>query len=233
MAYGSEDYWMSSSRLMATLMTAIKDAIIEGSGLFEKLDAIDGGLDGIITLADLNSGECDLLATMLGIETSVEDGGDLINKLDALDGTMDGKLTLAELNVSSVKTNLDTCVTKLTDAITELTTQVTKLTNIETNTGKADKVSYVKVSTNPDTIFDVTALSWGAGIFEAITSPANTANITFTLKFDAATRHTLVVAPGKYKYLNVVGLSGVSWNFISVVAASGTQYYNFMNPYVV
>jgi len=167
MAYGSEDYWMSSSRLMAALMTDIKDAIIEGSGLFEKLDAIDGGLDGIITLADLNSGECDLLAAMLGVETSVEDGGDLLNKLDALDGTMDGKLTLAELNVSSVKTNLDTAITRLdtsitkfTDMLTKLDSTITKLTGIKTNTDGIPYMGWSKIGTACTRIY-----VYGAGTY--------------------------------------------------------------------
>lgn len=104
MAHGSEDYWMSSSRFLANTIYAVKNALIEGSGLLAKLDSLDGTMGGVITLADLNSGQCEMLAKLLGIETSVLTGGDLLNKLDALDGTMDGRLTVAEL--TSVQADL-------------------------------------------------------------------------------------------------------------------------------
>lgn len=232
MSYGSEDYWMSSSRLMATLMTNIKDAIIEGSGLFEKLDAIDGGLDGIITLADLNSGECDMLAKLLGIQTSVETGGNLIDALDALDGTMDGKLTLAELNVSDVKTNLDTSITRLDTTITKLTDQITELVKVRDNTDKLTYKDYLKVDTSLDTILSVNSTFATIYIFRGITHPANTANITFTLYLDAVLKHTFVIAPGSYEF-HFEHVQADFWNIIKVVAASGTQYYKFFNPWDV
>ena len=83
MVHGTPDYYLPRDDLVSMLT---------------KLDNIDGGVDGVITLAELNSAQCEMLARLTGIDTSVTTGGDLIDKLDALDGTMDGRLTLTQLN---------------------------------------------------------------------------------------------------------------------------------------
>jgi hypothetical protein len=71
MAKGSTDYWLTQSNFLPALIAQIKDAVIEGSALINRLDAIDGGLDGVINLDQLNSEECSLLGQLLGISESV------------------------------------------------------------------------------------------------------------------------------------------------------------------
>lgn len=134
MASGSEDYWATSGRLLAALIEAIKVSVVTGGDLINAISDVEGSTDGIITLAQLNSAQCEMLGKLTGIDTSLLTGGNLLDALDALDGTMDGRLTLAELNTSSVKTNLDTSITKLTDVITALGNQLTKLGTIENYT---------------------------------------------------------------------------------------------------
>ena len=102
MAHGSEDYWMTKSRLFADLLESIIAAISTDGSVITALDGIDGKVDNVITLDQLNSGACELLARMLGVETAVTAGGAVLNALDALDGTMDGKLTAAELTAVQV-----------------------------------------------------------------------------------------------------------------------------------
>jgi len=82
MAHGTADYYSPRTDFVTMLA---------------KLDDLDGTMDGVITLDELNSAACEILGKLAGIDTSVTTGGDLINKLDALDGTMDGRLTLAQL----------------------------------------------------------------------------------------------------------------------------------------
>jgi len=124
MGHGTPDYYSP--------MTALTDLLL-------KLDDIDGAVDGVISLSDLNSGQCEMLGKLAGIDTSLLTDGDLINKLDALDGTMDGKLSLSQLNASAVKTNLDANVVRLETVITRLDTEVTKLIGIATYAAHGQK----------------------------------------------------------------------------------------------
>lgn len=129
------------TRLEAFSTSDIVTALSAGSALVNLLDAIDGSLDGNLTLSNLNSAECLVLAKLVGIDASLLTGSDLINKLDALDGTMDGKLTLSELNVSTVANTLDLSLTELGNSVTllnasllKLDTQIARLGNIKDNT---------------------------------------------------------------------------------------------------
>lgn len=223
MAYGSEDYWMSSNRLLATLMTNIKDALLEGSGLLAKLDALDGTMGGVITLADLNSGQCDMLAKLLGIETSVLTGGDLISKLDALDGTMDGKLDITQLNESSVKTNLDTTIARLDTTITKLTDQLTKITAIDVSTSKSIYLGYFKATTTPTTLMDISSTVFNYLVFIGKTHTSNTDSVIFKMKDGAVIQNTHTLPAGSF--IKAKYEPDDSYDIVTVESGSGEQYY--------
>jgi len=82
MAHGTPDYYSPQDQLVS---------------LLAKLDDIDGGVDGVITLTDLNSAQCEMLAKLTGINTNLLTGSDLLAKLDALDAKVDGKLDISKL----------------------------------------------------------------------------------------------------------------------------------------
>jgi len=130
MAHGSEDYWMTKGRLLADLIDAIKTSVTAGGDLLTKLDAIDGTIDGRITLSDLNSAECQMLAKLTNIDTTGAKNEDLLTKLDALDGTIDGKLDITQLENAQVFYDAVAGKSRLEVAIEKLTTQVERLTSI-------------------------------------------------------------------------------------------------------
>lgn len=134
MASGSEDYWMTTSRLLADLMQAIKDSLITGSDLLNKLDNLNAISGGKLDLSTLTDGATGLLAKLLGVSNNLITGSNLLDKLDALDGTMDGKLDLSQLNSSSVKTNLDTVIARLDTSITKLIDSLTQLIGVHDDT---------------------------------------------------------------------------------------------------
>lgn len=190
MAKGSADYWLTQSNFLPALVTTIKDALIENSALINKLDAIDSKLDGQITLTQLNSVQCDLLAKLTGIDTSLLTGSDLLNKLDILDGTMDGKLDLTQLNASSVKTNLDTVITNLVSTVNNLASLMTKMdtsisnlntvvSTLATHTNKFDTLIAKGVETYNVTVY--TGCSVLAGAWPARTTIKITNTVAHTL----------------------------------------------------
>lgn len=143
MGFGTEDYYSSDvqittliSRMESNILeiTRVVSALSVGSGLFTKLDILDGTMDGVITLSDLNSEQCNMLGELVGIDTSVTTGGNLIDKLDALDGTMDGRLTVAQLNASDVKDELTAIVQNLDGTIGTLKASIDELVGVHTDT---------------------------------------------------------------------------------------------------
>jgi len=108
---------------------SVKLAHPSGSDVIDKLDALDGTMDGKLDVTQLTTVQADLLAELMGIDASVTTGGDLINKLDALDGTMDGKLDLTQLNASSVKTNLDATIARLNSVLASIGDSLGSLTS--------------------------------------------------------------------------------------------------------
>lgn len=116
MASGSEDYWSTTGRLLAGLIEAIKTSVLSGGDLINAIEGIELG-DGFLTLDQLNSEQCLMLARLTGINGNLADGGDVLNALDVLDGTVDGKLDATEL--SAVQADL---LTQLTGINTNLTT---------------------------------------------------------------------------------------------------------------
>ena len=55
MASGSEDYWMTKSRFVGTILDNIFTGLGTGSDLIDALDALDGTMDGKLTLSELNT----------------------------------------------------------------------------------------------------------------------------------------------------------------------------------
>ena len=55
MASGSEDYWMTKSRFVGTILDNIFTGLGSGSDLLDALDALDGTMDGKLTLSQLNT----------------------------------------------------------------------------------------------------------------------------------------------------------------------------------
>lgn len=98
MASGSEDYWTTNNRLIATLIQAIKDSISTGGTLINALDVIDGHVDGLLNVSQLTTVQADLLEKLTGIDVNLATGGDVVAALDSLDGKADGFITLADLN---------------------------------------------------------------------------------------------------------------------------------------
>lgn len=119
----------------------IVTALAAQSVLLEHLDALDGIVDGQLTLAQLTGVQAELLAKLTGIDTGQVDAATLLGKLDALDGTMDGKLDLAKLKEAitgeagdSVFGQLKASVTALASSLTKLDTQIERLVDIKDNT---------------------------------------------------------------------------------------------------
>ncbi len=129
------------TRLEAFSTTDIITALSTGSHLINTLDAIDDTMDGKLTLTELNSAQCEMLAKLTGIDTGQIDPATLLAKFDMLDGTMDGKLDLAKLKEAitgeageSVFGQLKASVTQLTASLTKLDTQIDRLIDIKDNT---------------------------------------------------------------------------------------------------
>ena len=55
MASGSQDYWMTKSRFVADVLENIFAGIETGGDLVNALDALDGTMDGVLTLSELNT----------------------------------------------------------------------------------------------------------------------------------------------------------------------------------
>lgn len=69
-----------------------------GNALLSVLDGLDGKIDNVLTLGDLNSEQCDILTKLTGMDINLATGGDVVAALDSLDGKADGFITLADLN---------------------------------------------------------------------------------------------------------------------------------------
>lgn len=134
MATGSPDYWMSSNYFLGALMTEIKAAILDNSEILAKLDVLDGTMNGVITLDQLNDEACQILAAVLGIATNGFDDGDLLAKLDNLDGKADGKLDFSKVGGVFVDSEGETLVTKLQLSIERLIESVNELIGVHADT---------------------------------------------------------------------------------------------------
>ncbi len=55
MASGSEDYWMTKSRFIGSILDNIFSGLGTGGDLLDALDALDGTMDGKLTLSELNT----------------------------------------------------------------------------------------------------------------------------------------------------------------------------------
>lgn len=209
--------------------------------LLALVDDIDGTADGIITLEDLNSAQCEMLAKLAGIDTSVTTGGDLIDKLDALDGTMDGRLTLSELNTSNVKTNLDSNLTKLDSVATKLDTVADKLDSVSSDlatiAGKLDTqianladivvatearkfAGYAKLTTSCSILWS--DLTHTVGRCTLWSHPENTDDIYIYDTSDCSGGIDYTLSPGETRAIYN------AQTHMSAKAASGTQYLGFL-----
>lgn len=161
MASGSEDYWMTQTRLIGNLLDQIYASLTAGGDLMTLLDLLDGKFDGTLDLDGLDTDITILLANLLGIETSVETGGDLITKLDNLDGKADGKLDLNALKTMDIfyddgesKSRLELTIDKLTATVTNLATIITSLATINTTAAANRYANWGKVGSGYRTVSD-------------------------------------------------------------------------------
>lgn len=202
----------------------------------------DISLTPLLAKMDENLVKLDAITAKLSI------GEDLIDSLDMLDGTMDDRLTLgqldtsnvvtnlatiiseeltlSQLNTSNVVTNLATIITRLDTSITKLTNQITQLLSIATSTEQGSKFGYMKVDTSADTLLDYRNTTMYNRYFLAKTHVSNTADITFILKRDTVTKQTFVLSPGGYRY-HYESAGADFWNWVTVVAASGEQHFEY------
>lgn len=133
MASGSEDYWSTTSRLLATLIEAIKASVSPGGTLISALDGLDGKLDGLLTVSELTDVQAVLLSELLDININLASGSDILNALDSLDGKMDSFITLED--ITAVQAEL---LGKLTGIDTSLLTGSNLLDALDALDGKVD-----------------------------------------------------------------------------------------------
>ena len=92
MAHGSPDYWISDVSYLADLLTQVRDALLVGSDMIDAIDALDGTIDGLLTLGELN-----ISAVKTNIDTLLTKT-DLVNtKLDSVKGVLDVHSTKLDL----------------------------------------------------------------------------------------------------------------------------------------
>ena len=74
MASGSEDNWMTKSRFVRTILDNIFTGLGTGSDLIDALDALDGTMDGKLTLSELNisSVKTNLDTSNTKLQTSID-----------------------------------------------------------------------------------------------------------------------------------------------------------------
>ena len=74
MASGSEDYWMTKSRFVANILDSLLGGLQSGGDILDALDALDGTMDGVLTLSDLNisSVKTNLDTSNTKLQTSID-----------------------------------------------------------------------------------------------------------------------------------------------------------------
>ena len=86
MASGSEDYWMTKSRFVGTILDNIFTGLGTGSDLLDALDALDGTMDGKLTLSELNTSsvKTNLDTVITKLTTTVSNLVTSVTKLTAI-----------------------------------------------------------------------------------------------------------------------------------------------------